>query len=81
MPPVVRRALGIPRFSARLLAMEGCGSRRWVLGVDVEGEEVRVVAVLDVEEVVMLSESLLALLLFLSLLRGASLIRPASLRW
>lgn len=62
--------------------MEDCGSRRCVLGADAEGELVRAVAVLVDAVVVVLSESLLALLLlFLSILRGASLIKPASLRW
>lgn len=62
--------------------MDGWGRRRWVLGDEVEGELVRVVADLVVDEAVALSESLLVLVLvFLSVLRGASLIRPASLRW
>jgi hypothetical protein len=63
--------------------MAGCGRRRWVRGADVGGELVRVDGVLDMDEVVAPSEGLLLLLLlpFLSLLRGASLIRPASLRW
>ena len=57
LPLVVRRALGMPRFSARLLAMAGlamagCGRRRWVRGADVGGELVRADGVLDVEEVV-----------------------------
>jgi hypothetical protein len=86
----------MPRFSARLLAMAGlamagCGRRRWVRGADVGGELVRADGVLDVEEVVeevvalSLPEGLLVLVVllppFLSLLRGASLIKPASLRW
>jgi hypothetical protein len=63
--------------------MAGCGRRRCVRGADVGGELVRADGVLEVDEVVALSEGLLLLLLlpFLSLLRGASLIRPASLRW
>ena len=96
LPLMVRRALGMPRFSARLLAMAGlamagCGRRRWVRGADVGGELVRADGVLDVEEVVeevvalSLPEGLLVLVVllppFLSLLRGASLIKPASLRW
>ena len=84
-PPVVRLALGMPRFSARLLAMAGWGRRRWVLGdeAEAEGELVRVAAVLVADEAAVLSESLAALVVvvFLSVLRGASLIRPASLRW
>lgn len=89
VPPVVRLALGMPRFSARLLAMAGWGRRRWVRGdedeAEAEGELVRVAAVLVADEDVALSESLVALeevvVVFRSLLRGASLIRPASLRW
>lgn len=82
VPLVVRLALGMPRFSARLLAMEDCGRRRWVLGAEAEGELVRAAAVLVEAVVLVLSDSLLVpLALFLSDLRGASLIRPASLRW
>ena len=82
VPLVVRLALGMPRFSARLLAMEDCGRRRCVLGAAAEGELVRVDAVLVEAAAVVLSDSSLVLLaLFLSVLRGASLIRPASLRW
>ena len=62
--------------------MDDCGSLRCVLGDDVEGELVREAEVFVEAEVVELSESLaVLLLLFLSVLRGASLISPASLRW
>lgn len=82
LPLVVRLALGMPRFSARLVAMDDCGSLRWVRGDEVEGELVREVLLFVDGDVVELSESLLVLLeTFLSVLRGASLISPASLRW
>ena len=71
LPLVVRRALGMPRFSARLLAMAGCVRRRWVRGADAGGELVRADGALEVDEAAAPSEGLLALPLpFLSLLRG-----------
>lgn len=82
VPLVVRLALGMPRFSARLVAMDDWGSLRWVRGDEAEGEVAREALPLADSEVAGLSASLLAaLLVFLSVLRGASLIRPASLRW
>ena len=80
---VVRRALGMPRFSARLLAIEGWGRRRREAGGDegCEGEvvvgEVAVVGAAGVGVV----EAVSGLLAAAGVLRGASLIRPASLRW
>lgn len=64
--------------------MEDCGRRRWVRGAEAEaeGELLRAAAVLVDAVVAVLSDGLPVLLaLFLSGLRGASLIRPASLRW
>ena len=80
---VVRRALGMPRFSARLLAIEGWGRRRREAGGDegCEGEvvvgEVAVMGAAGVGVV----EAVSGLLAAAGVLRGASLIRPASLRW
>jgi hypothetical protein len=83
VPLVVLRAVGMPRFSARLLAIEGCGSlRRDVGGVgdSVDEEMLLLVTLFEVAVLVVLSEACAVVLLcFFS--RGASLIRPASLRW
>lgn len=62
--------------------MDDCGSLRCEMGEDLlEGELVREAVFLGGGEVVEGSRVLLAAVLFLSVLRGASLIRPASLRW
>jgi hypothetical protein len=82
VPLDVLFALGMPRFSARLVAIEDWGSlRRDVGGVgeDVVVEEVRDVDNFGGAEVVEDSEGCFATFFFSS--RGASLIRPASLRW
>ena len=81
---VVLFTLGMPRFSARLLAIEDCGSRRRDVGgagEDVDEDEVRFVETLGEGDVTEASPAWLMEELFLSFLRGASLIRPASLRW
>lgn len=39
VPLVVRLAVGMPRFSARLLAMEGCGSRRRDVGAGDDADD------------------------------------------
>ena len=81
VPLEVLFALGMPRFSARLVAIEDCGSlRRDVGGV---GEDVFEVEVPDVEDfgrADVAEDSEGCLVTFFSP-RGASLIRPASLRW
>lgn len=77
------RGPGMPRFSARLLAMEDCGSRRRDgarVGEEVEGEEVLSAEPFGGGEAVADSGAWLASLFF-SLVRGASLMRPASLWW
>jgi hypothetical protein len=82
VPLDVRFALGMPRFSARLVAIEDWGSlRRDVGGVGEDGfaEEVRGVEAFDEADVVEESEACFVTFFFSS--RGASLIRPASLRW
>jgi hypothetical protein len=85
-PLVVLFALGIPRFSARLVAIEDWGSLRRdvggvgedVLGADVD---VRDDDVFAEGETVRASEGCLVVSVFFFSLRGASLIRPASWRW
>jgi hypothetical protein len=82
-PLAVLFALGIPRFSARLVAIEDWGSlRRDVGGVgdDVVEEAVRDVDVLGGRDDVEASEGCLVASGLFSL-RGASLIKPASLWW
>ena len=72
-------ALGMPRFSAKLVAIEDWGRRRRDVGSVVDAAD-------DVRDDVLdwagleASACLLASVAFFSL-RGASLIRPASLRW
>jgi hypothetical protein len=83
-PLVALLALGIPRFSARLVAIEDWGSlRRDIGGVgeDVLDEDVRDDNVLGEREGVDDSEGCLVASVFFLSLGGASLIRPASLRW
>lgn len=83
-PLVVRFALGMPRFSARLLAMDDWGRRRRDAGaVDVGAgvEEARDADGLSGGEVAYVSEACLGPSVFFFSLRGASLISPASLRW
>jgi hypothetical protein len=83
-PLVALLALGIPRFSARLVAIEDWGSlRRDVGGVgeDVLDEDVRDDDVFSEGERVDDSEGCLVASVFFLSLGGASLIRPASLRW
>jgi hypothetical protein len=77
-------ALGIPRFSARLVAIEDWGSlRRDVGGVgeDVVDEDVRDDSVFGGGKTAEDSEDCFVASVFFFSLRGASLIRPASLRW
>jgi hypothetical protein len=72
----------MPRFSARLVAIEDWGSRRrdvGGVGEDVAEEGVRDVDVFGGGEVVEASEGCFVTFFFSS--RGASLIKPASLRW
>jgi len=83
-PLVVLFALGMPRFSARLVAIEDWGSlRRDVGGVgeDVLAAEARDDDVFGEGETTDDSEGCLAASVFFLSLRGASLMRPASLRW
>lgn len=83
-PLVVLVALGMPRFSARLVAIEDWGSlRRDVGGVgeEVLAEEARDDDVFGEGEAADKSEGCLVASVFFLSLRGASLIRPASLRW
>jgi hypothetical protein len=83
VPLVVLVAVGMPRFSARLLAIADWGSRRRDVGGagEVAVEEVLLPAApLAVAVLVVESERRVAVLPCFSL-RGASLIRPASLRW
>jgi hypothetical protein len=81
VPLDVLFALGMPRFSARLVAIEDCGSlRRDVGGVgedvfEAEGRDVEDFGGADVVE-----DSEGCLVAFFSS-RGVSLIRPASLWW
>jgi hypothetical protein len=82
VPLDVLFALGMPRFSARLVAIEDWGSRRrdvGGVGEDVAEEGVRDVDVFGGGEVVEASEGCFVTFFFSS--RGASLIKPASLRW
>jgi hypothetical protein len=81
--PVVLFALGMPRFSARLVAIDDCGKRRRDVGApgeDVDDAEVRVEEDLGGGDAVDTSEVCFAPSLFGFSLRGASLIKPASLR-
>lgn len=75
--------LGMPRFSARLLAMEDCGSlRREDGGVDdVAVDEEARGPDLGGASAARASGDCFAVSPLLSCFRGASLIRPASLRW
>lgn len=73
----------MPRFSARLLAIDDCGSLRRDVGAadDVVDEDALLLAaVLDVALFAVLSQAEVVVLLCFSL-RGASLISPASCRW
>jgi hypothetical protein len=82
-PLVVLFALGIPRFSARLVAIEDWGSRRrdvGGVGEDVVEGAARDVDVLGGRDDVEASEGCLVASARFSL-RGASLIKPASLWW
>jgi hypothetical protein len=83
VPLVVLLAVGMPRFSARLLAIDDCGSlRRDVGGVCecVDDDALLPEEFLEGGVFAALSGARAVVLLCFSL-RGASLIRPASLRW
>jgi hypothetical protein len=74
----------MPRFSARLLAIEGWGSLRREVGAGEEALEedgLLLVEAFSEEDLVAPSEIWLALAPGFLSLRGASLMRPASLRW
>jgi hypothetical protein len=82
VPLNVLFALGMPRFSARFVAIEDWGSLRrdtGGVGEEVFEEEVRDAELLGGAEGVEDSDGCWVTFFFSS--RGASLIRPASLRW